>query len=322
MVNAAQEYFADHPESLPKKDGGTQTVDVAVLVAEGKMKALSKYTSAACTGNVKVEKTGASYLYIPKLDCGESYNSQTLYDRIKSDNSIVSSGYGLYNKGGNYVFRGENVNNYVKLDNSLWRIVKLTSGDEIVLVRSEPINDLLPWDNRYNETSGYRSGINNFSSSRVKEKLEELYKSTDEDIIEVLLSDKDKGKLVSFNLCTGKRAKTETAVEQAVECKEQAKDQKIGLLTAADYMNASIDSKCTSPASLNCQNYNWLVATNTTWWLATASTTSSYHTYVIDGKRGIRETTTDTYARIRPVIHISNNALYKSGTGTFEDPYL
>ena len=52
MVNAAESYFADHQESLPKKDGGSQTIDASVLSAEGYMKDLSKYTKAICTGTV------------------------------------------------------------------------------------------------------------------------------------------------------------------------------------------------------------------------------------------------------------------------------
>ena len=56
MISAAESYFNDHQESLPKKEGGAQTVDVSALVAGGYMKELSKYTDSACTGSVKVEK--------------------------------------------------------------------------------------------------------------------------------------------------------------------------------------------------------------------------------------------------------------------------
>lgn len=321
MISAAESYFNDHQESLPKKEGGAQTVDVSALVAGGYMKELSKYTDSACTGSVKVEKAGGTYIYLPNLNCGESYESQILSEKIRSDNPVVTSGYGLYHKNGNYVFRGEKVNNYVQLDNAVWRIVKITNGNEIVLVKDAPLGTLVPWDDRYNEVANYNAGINNFSSSRLKESLLELYTTKDETVVKSLLSDKDKSKMVSFNQCIGKRATNETGVEQAVECKEVAKDQKIGLLTAADYMTASIDTKCTSPSNPTCQNYNYLL-TDVSWWLATASTTSTYHTYIIDANSGIKETNANMYARIRPVIHLNTNVLYKSGTGTKEDPYI
>ena len=175
MVEAAESYFADHSENLPKKDGGTQTIDVSVLVAEGYMKDLSKYNSAICTGTVKVQKSGSTYAYTPNLNCGESYASVELSDKIKDDNKIVSSGYGLYNKNGNYVFRGETVNNYVQLDNAVWRVVKITSSGNTVIILDEPLPMTSPYDNRYNEVANYKSGINNYSSSRLKEKLLEKY---------------------------------------------------------------------------------------------------------------------------------------------------
>ena len=321
MVSAAKSYFEDHPDNLPKKDGGTQTVDVSILVAEEKMKDLSKYTDAICTGTVKVEKSGSTYLYVPNLNCGESYASQELHEKVRDDNDIVSSGYGLYNKGGNYVFRGENVNNYVQLDNALWRIVKITSSDNVVLVMDEPLGTLLPWDDRYNQETSYNAGINNYSSSRIKEKLEELYSTADEDVTSTFLSDSDKAKLVSFNMCIGKRGEEETGVEQAVECTEVVRDQKVGLLTAADYMNASIDTSCTTASSLNCQNYNYLL-TDTSWWLVTASPKNTYSAYMVEANSGLKVSNTLMYARLRPVIHLNSNVLYKSGSGTAEDPYI
>jgi hypothetical protein len=37
---------------------------------------------------------------------------------------------------------------------------------------------------------------------------------------------------------------------------------------------------------------------------------------------GIKETETYNYAAIRPVVYLSSNVLYKSGSGTKEDPYM
>lgn len=321
MTNAAESYFQDHPENLPKKDGGTQSIEVSVLVAEGKMKDLSEYTDAICSGSVKVQKTGTNYIYVPKLNCGESYSSEELYKVVRNDNSIVSSGYGLYNKDGNYVFRGEQVNNYVQLDNALWRIVKINSSNNLVLVMSEPLSTLVPWDDRYNQEANYNAGINNYSSSRIKEKLTELYNSTSEEITKILLSDKDKARIVSHNLCTGKRALTEAGAEQAIECKEVTRDQKLSLLTVADFMNASIDANCTTPSSLTCQNYNYLITDNS-WWLATAVSSTSSDSYMVAANSGIEAKKSMMYARIRPVVYLNSDVMYKGGSGTAEDPYL
>lgn len=317
MAEAAESYFADHKENLPKKDGGTQPVDVSILVAEGYMKDLSKYTNAICTGEVRVQKVGSTYSYTPKLNCGESYTSRELSDQIKADNSTVSSGYGLYNKSGNYVFRGETVNNYVQLENALWRVVKITSNGNTVLILDEPLQMTSPYDNRFNTESNYKSGINNYSSSRLKEKLLEEYEKEDS-----FLSINDKAKTTTFNVCSGKRGIKETGVEQAIECQQQEQNQKVGLLTAIDYMNASIDPACTTAGSKNCQNYNYLNGPKTEWWTLTPSKTNNYLAYMITINNGIKETETYNYAAIRPVVYLNSNILYKSGSGTKEDPYM
>lgn len=320
MVAAAESYFADHPESLPKSDGGTQTIDVSTLVAEGRMKDLSEYNETMCTGQVKVYKSGTSYLYVPKLECGEAYKFQPLYEKVREDNPIVSSGYGLYNRNGSYVFRGETVNNYVKLDNATWRIVKIASGNQLVLLLDNAISSPQPWDDRYNQDMKYNAGINNFGTSRIKEYLEELYNTNDDGIKSILLSDRDKTRMVTFNFCTGKRGLNETGVEQAVECREVTRNQKLGLLTAADYMNASIDPDCTKASSPTCQNYNYLI-TEYAWWLATPSSANSYSAYMVGQNSGIEMKNANMYTRIRPVIYLNSEVSYKSGTGTAEDPY-
>ena len=320
MVVAAESYFKDHPESLPKSDGGTQTIDASTLAAEGRMKPLAEYNETMCTGQVKVFKSGANYLYVPKLECGEAYKFQALHEKVREDNPIVSSGYGLHNKNGNYVFRGETVNNYVKLDNATWRIVKIASGNQLVLVLDKAISSPQPWDDRYNQDMSYNAGINNFGTSRIKEYLEHLYNTKDSGIVSILLSDRDKTRMVSYNFCTGKRGPNETGVEQAVECREVTRNQKLGLLTAADFMNASVDPNCTKASSETCQNYNYLI-TDYAWWLATASSANTYSAYMVEQNAGIEMKNVNMYTRIRPVIYLNSEVAYKGGTGTQEDPY-
>ena len=317
MAEAAESYFNDHQESLPKKDGGNQTIDASVLVAEGYMKDLSSYTSSTCTGSVNVKKSSETYIYTPNLNCGDAYISAELADKIKDDNGIVSSGYGLYNKNGNYVFRGEKVNNYVQLDNALWRVVKITTSDNVVLVLNEPLAMTAPYDNRFNEKANYKSGINNYSASRIKESLLEEY-----DKEESFLSDNDKGKTINFNICVGERGLAEKGVEQAIECKNVIQDQKVGLITVSDYMNASIDTGCVTAGSKNCQNYNYLNGPKSEWWTSTPSKTDSYHAYMVSINNGIKDTETYNYGALRPVIYLNSNVLYKSGTGTETDPYI
>ena len=74
LVNAAESYFKDYPESLPQEDGSVVEIDSSNLVAAEKMKDLSEYApkDVACTGSVQVEKSGSEYLYTPYLNCGDN----------------------------------------------------------------------------------------------------------------------------------------------------------------------------------------------------------------------------------------------------------
>lgn len=321
LTTAAESYFKDHKSSLPKTEDEIVEIDSANLVAAEKMKDLTEYTKEGviCSATVQVEKAGSKYLYTPFLNCGEDYLTRELYQEIVSKDKVVTSGYGLYSQNGSYIYRGEDVNNYVKLDKALWRIVKVTADNNIVLIKETGTGETAPWDDRYNEQTGYSSGMNNYQTSRVKDNLTKLYNNKkDKDII--FLSSNDKTKLVSSNLCIGKRGSNEPGSDNSMECQQALNSQKIGLLTVSDYMNASIDPNCKTPDSLSCQNYNFLVE-EFSWWLLTAIKGTSNEVYSVDNNGKIEKTNASSYAYVRPVITLNNKVLYKSGTGTKEDPY-
>lgn len=322
MVQAAESYFAKHPESLPTGSSSVE-ISTAELSNAGEMKPLEEYLpdGSICSGTVNVQKSGSNYLYIPKLNCGELYSTTELYRKVQEDNKTVSSGYGLYNKGGNKVFRGEVVNNYVQLDEMVWRIVKITSGGEMVLITEEFETNSLPWDDRYNQSVEYQSGINTYSTSRLRESIEHLYElPEDTEEIDPFLSNADKAKLVSFNLCTGKRGQDELGSDNASECREVVKDQYMGLLTISDYMSASTDANCKTAASAACQNYNYLV-NGEEWWTVTPIKENTYQAYTVDTDGDIEIKVVNNYANLRPVVHLNSRVLYKGGDGSKENPY-
>lgn len=321
MTTAAKSYFKDNSTYLPKEDGDVVEVDVTNLVAGGYMKDLSEYTKegVSCSGTVQVGKSGSEYSYTPTLNCGEAYSTTKLYEKIINDDNIVTSGYGLYSRNGSYVYRGEEVDNYVQLDNSLWRIVKVTSNKNIVLI-SEGLQSGQPWDDRYNETSSYAAGINTYSASRIKEYLNKIYKNPSEKDNEKILSKGDKANLVSYNICTGKKPETSSAFDNVEECSDHLNNQKLGLLTVSDYVYASIDPNCKTITSKTCQNYNYLDI-NKAWWLVTANSANTVSVYKVDNSGNVKSSEANTYAIVRPVIYLDSKVLYKSGNGTEQKPY-
>lgn len=323
LEKAGKSYFKDHPDYLPSAEGDIIEVDSTSLAEAGKIKSLSDYPTkdgTTCTGSVKVELVDDEYIYNPILECGDKYATVLFNSKIIRDNELVTTGDGLYSKAGEYIFRGENVDNYVQLDESLWRIVKITKDDEIVLINEEGAGFGSVWDNRYNQETNYNSGINKYGVSRIKDYLDDVYNNPKEKKKEIILSKKDKTKIVSFDVCIGKKSSKSEDKNNTEECKEKLKDQKLGLLTLSDYLYASVDPNCKSAESKSCRNYNYLVINND-WWLVTASTENTSYVFNIKSNGSSAVAYASSYARVRPVIHLNSNVLFKSGKGTLEKPY-
>lgn len=322
MKNAAISYFKDNKNSLPVEDGDITEIDAANLTAAGKMKDLSEYLKEgdACTGSVQVEKTSSGYLYTPYLNCGDNYSTVELANKVLENEEIVTSGYGLYSTKYGHIFRGENVNNYVQLDNNLWRIVKITSNNNVVLISEEGAGYTKPWDNRYNPERLYESGVNTYSNSRIKDYLDKLYNNPSEKEGENILSSKDKKRIVPFNVCISKRLTTSESKDNSVECSEVLKDQKLGLLTLSDYMFASIDENCKNSTTKSCKNYNYLTIKKD-WWLVTGNKEDTSTVFQVASNGSAKAVNASNYAEVRPVIYLNEKTLYKSGNGTLEKPY-
>jgi hypothetical protein len=102
-------------------------------------------------------------------------------------------------------------------------------------------------------------------------------------------------------------------------CTEVLEDQIASMVTVNDYMNASLDSSCSTTNAINCQNYNFL-SKNT--WTVTANSEDTVGVYCIDRNYGIRVFDAYLDRFIIPVISLRNNVIFSSGTGTKADPYV
>lgn len=316
LVEAAKRYYQDNSGALPINEKNTSTISANTLVIGGYIDSLEDLLEdgANCTAQIVVSKIGGNFEYTPYLDCGSAYESIELYNKILEDSSIVTEGIGLYNIDGEKVFRGEVKNNYVMLNENLWRILKIDSENKIVLL-SEFKTDTKVWDDRYNELTQGTYGINNYNLSRLKESVEESYYGTE------LLTDSEKAKVVATKWCIGQRSPVDTGSSKNVECKTMSDEESpIGLLTVGEYMAASLDEGCKTLEDENCTNYNFITTYENTFWSITISPTSTSHAYYITPS-GVYESKTNTSKKVRYVINLGQKALYLSGTGTAEDPY-
>lgn len=318
VVNAAKEYYGDHTELLPKNENEEVSTTDAALTQAGYLKSMSELTKkmkdVTCTATVMVNYAGGEYRYTPLLNCGDSYSTKTLVSYIENNETKVLTGQGLYDLNGELVYRGENPNNYIKFANKMWRIVKIENGKAVLILNDK--NTRVVWDDRFNADRDRNDGINEYSVSRIRESLNTLYED------KTLFTDGTKNLLSIHTLYVGKRAETDNVNDGSIEKSQVIENQYIGLLPLYDYINASIDGNCTTAITDSCSNYNYLSIYNYSWWTLTADASNTYKTYRVSSTGTVSASRAASNGYIRPVIHLAKDALYISGNGTAENPYI
>lgn len=315
MLEAGKRYYSNRTNSLPVNINDTVSVSVNDLVSSEEMKPISFYLkdeSISCSGNVNVTNVNGEYRYVPVLDCNELYKTKKFTDYIQKNVPVVTSGNGLYNLNDELVYRGDTVDNYLKFSNKLYRIVKFSNGQPVIIY-TEKLESRV-WDNRYNIDKESTLGINDYSVSRIREYLDNLYKGT------TLVKVQDKLMVAGHNLEIGRRRNSDVDKTGSLEKAAVMENQFIGLLPIYDFLNASLDVNCKATTSASCMNYNYLSKYKYTWWTTTASSVNSYKIYRIGKSASL--TSANSSAYVRPVLYLAKDALYVSGNGSKENPYI
>ena len=125
-------------------------------------------------------------------------------------------------------------------------------------------------------------------------------------IADVVRSDKKNEIIESFNV-----------IKDYVRIIEK---QFIGLLPLYDYLNASLDTNCTTSISTSCMNYNYLAKYQNNWWTMTSTSLNTYNVFHISKSPALTSASSTAY--VRPVLHLAKDAIYVSGDGTSENPYI
>ena len=318
MLDSAKNHFEKYPNMLPQNINDSITITDSDLVATEEMNTIAEYLkdeTSTCQGKVTVTNINGKYRYVVYLDCGqEKKRTQTFIDYIKENVPTTESGNGLYSLYNEIVYRGDNVNNYLKLSGKTYRIVKF-SDDQTVIIYTEKQESTV-WDDRYNTSKQDNSGINDYSVSRIRDYLNDLYKGN------TFLSESDKLLAVAHTIGIGKRNNNDTDKSGSLENAAIMENQYIGLLQINDYLNASLDVNCTNTNSPSCANYNYLSKYKYNWWTTTASSANSYRVFRIKGSSTAEVANASSSAYIRPVLYLAKDAIYVSGDGTKENPYI
>lgn len=318
MKEATVKYFEKYEEKLPNNINDSITVTVDTLVNNNMMDTIVSYTKekqTTCEGEVRVTNINGDYRYATILDCGEAYTTQTLTDYIDENVSIVTNGNGLYKMDDALVYRGDSVDNYLKLNGKVYRIVKFVNGHPVIILTDN--SESVQWDDRYNINNDSDSGINDYEKSRMKEYLNKVYKSNTESS---LLSEDTRMLVTSYDLPIGKRKNADTDKTGALENAKVLTNQYIGLLPVSDFLNVSLDENCNSTIAESCKNYNYLSKYKYTWWTVTANSTNTYKVYVIN--KTANTALPNAQAYIRPVLHLAKDTIYVSGDGSKNNPFI
>ncbi len=313
MVAAAEEYYSTRENRLPKEDGGSIKVTIGTLVEAELMKDVTdpSDSSKMCSGYVEVTKVGKEYSYLPFLTCKGNYEPKYLTDIVKSVKAD-EYGNGVYTINNELVYRGDDVNNYVSFNDQLWRIVKVDNEGDIKLVKATKSEETYPWDTAYNSQRQENVGVtSDYLRTDIRKILDDYYNDFDKNA---------KAKVVSKNLCVGKYAQNDTFSNEK-ECSVIKENEKVGLLNASDYQNASLSTGCTNIKSQECGNYNYLANSdeiNT--WLLNSSSENNYKVFYI--LNTINESSASSTKRINPVIYITNKSIIVNGNGTKDNPFV
>ena len=83
---------------------------------------------------------GSRAIHYYKIYNPKSSNQEPLATSIMKKASIVYEGSGVYKESGNYLYKGEKVDNYLRYSNLTWRIVKIANDNTVEIVLDDPIN--------------------------------------------------------------------------------------------------------------------------------------------------------------------------------------
>lgn len=149
-------------------------------------------------------------IYNPKIDSNTSGVFLANYIVGKTEYATDDED-GLFSSSGNYIYRGNVTDNYLKYNNMIWRIVRINSDKSIDIVLDDYIS-LLPWS----------SDINSFQKS-------DIFKYLNTDFLNSL----DKDLLTTTSFCTN--ALTELT---NITCDKQDNDSYVKLLDVANFLNS------------------------------------------------------------------------------------
>lgn len=293
IEKAAKEWSTEHANVL-SDDGSAYRLPVSELLEEGFISNDEikdpRDSSKNLTGNVEIKYDSSikqfTYTYVDNQTETEDIAMTDLATTIT--NNSKKKDILLENDG---IYKGDNPDNYLKLNGSLWRILSNNSDGSIKIVSNEQTAKI-SWD---------ADGSTEFDNSTIKTYLNNTFYPSLNNIAEFKTSD----------FCLNYNGETCTQKENIT----------VGLLTTEDYLNASNNLKCISGTETECTKGNYLSDFSETNGPEYTLNSVNNNIYTID--KGVLNSTSSTNTlNVRPVLTIDKNTKIVGGTGSKDNPYL
>lgn len=268
---------------------------------------------------------GRSLYYYSKQNVKIKEEAMTVNGLIVQNNNLAKENAdGLHQDTDGYYFKGNVNNNYVKLQNRLFRVMRVNNDDTVKLI-SEDLATSFMWGENYNYKD---SNIQNWLNKTDKEH-SGIYYNTINDVEKLLVKTsyeenilKD-GKIITLEEFNKEEEKEEKEEEKKSDKKEEESEEKkeekettkkkdkldseyISILTIKDYTLANGKS-----SYLNNSKMFFLLGLN-----------DENENLYVEEDGSIQSTDSLSGYGIRPVITLKKNTEVVSGSGTKEDPYV
>ena len=317
LISVAEGYYANNPSALPN-EGESITLAFHTLVEAGRMRPLGNMIIGGehCTGHMLIENNRGYILYLPYINCGELYRSTKLVNLLLDEENIVTYGNGLYAMNDGWIFRGEDVNNFLKLGDRLWVILGVNADSTIRIMEYQARLFPSAWDDRLNLEGG-GSGINNFIhynhvNSRIRDRIIEIYDSE-------YFNDYHRAHFVPQDLCIGKRSTEDTSHDGSTECSNRLPNQVFGLIAAYEFLRVSLDNSCILAEDIGCLNFNYLSRIRSSFWTITADSETTNQVFRIQGN--MRLAGASSSAAVKVTAHLTSQTLFADGDGSYSNPF-
>jgi len=229
---------------------------------------------------------GSRLIYYYKMEHPKVVANEELVDLITLKKNVTTVGSGLYKNDDGYVYKGDNISNYVQYSGRIWRVVSVDKDNNIKLITDDAQTSLVWGISTDYKKSYVRSWLNDDNNN-----IKSFYQGLG-----------DTSNLVKTKTCIDEIS------EDSITCDDYVEDN-IGLLSAYEYQLAG-----GKDSYLNIEQY---------WW--TSNINNDETAWYVYSKGSLNDTSysgTIYYSYgVRPTVTIKGTSKIKSGDGSSDNPY-